>query len=629
MVNVENLYKSFGGQFLFEGINFKINPRERVGLVGQNGHGKTTLFRLIVDEELPDDGSITFPRHYRIGYVRQHLEFSEDTVLKEGMKGLPEGERNHYWKVEKILAGLGFSQEEMNRHPEEFSGGYQVRLNLVKILVSEPDLLLLDEPTNYLDITSIRWIEQFLINWPHELMLITHDRSLMDKIVTHILGIHHRKIRKISGNTEKFYAQIAYEEEIYEKTRINSEKRRKEIELFINRFRAKARLANLVQSRIKTLDKMGKREKLERIPCLEFSFRNIPFPGKQILNTKNLSFSYNPEKPLIKNLDINIMAGDRVCIIGKNGKGKTTLLRLLAKELAPQNGKITCHPGLVKGFFEQTNLKSLVETRTVEEEILYSFPDVNRQLARNICGAMMFQGDDALKKIEVLSGGEKSRVMLGKLLATPVNLLLLDEPTNHLDMESCDALLAAIDSFEGTIIMVTHNEMFLNALAKRIIVFQNDQVYMFEGSYQDFLEKNGWENENLISSPGDLSEQIKSAQKESGEKKASIKLSKKEARRRRSEINTERAKVLTPLEQHILKIENNIELHEKKLNELNEDMVTASQAKQGARIARLSKSVHDHQSSIASLYDELEDITGAFEEQKAIFKNRIDKLEHS
>ena len=273
MINIENLTKSFGGHTLFESVSFRLNPRERLGLVGRNGHGKTTLFKLIAGEELSDSGSISIPKNYRISYVRQDLNFTLDTALKECMTGLGEEERDHYWKVEKILAGLGFSKEDFKRHPSEFSGGFQVRLNLAKALASDPDLLLLDEPTNYLDITSIRWIERFLLNWPHEVMLITHNRSFMDNLVTHIIGINRKKLRKIAGDTEKYYNQIAQEEEIYEKTRLKDERRQKEIRQFITRFRAKARLANMVQSRVKTLAKTEKREKLEKIKTLDFSFR--------------------------------------------------------------------------------------------------------------------------------------------------------------------------------------------------------------------------------------------------------------------------------------------------------------------------------------------------------------------
>jgi len=620
MVTIGNITKSFGGQLLFEGATFNINPRERVGLVGRNGHGKTTLFRLIVGEEHPDEGTISFPKGYRVGYVVQDLRFTEDSVLKEGMKALREEEQGHHWKVEKILAGLGFSNEEMHRHPEVFSGGYQVRLNLAKVLVSQPDLLLLDEPTNYLDITSIRWIERFLINWPRELMLITHDRGFMDKVVTHTVGVHRKKIRKIAGNTGKLYNQIAQEEEIYEQTRTKDERRQKQIEAFINRFRAKARLANLVQSRIKTLEKKKKKEKLETIKELDFSFRDKPFRAKYLLSARNLSFSYNSSAPLIGDLSITIGAGERVCVVGPNGKGKTTLLKLLAGVLKANGGEIVSHPGVTSGYFEQTNVKSLVDSRTVEEEMLSSYADVDRQVARNICGAMMFEGDDALKRIEVLSGGEKSRVMLGKLLAMPVNLLLLDEPTNHLDMYSCDALLAAIDSFEGAVVIVTHNEMFLHALADRLIVFQNGRVEVFEGSYQRFIEKGGWGDEGGLR---------KSAREDEGRLSSSVKMTKKEKRRRRSEIITERGKIQKPLEARIIQVENEIEDHERELKAFNDAMVEASQAKNGKGIVKISQSIHQCQSAIDRLFNELEELTSTLEEQTAVFENQLNELEQS
>ena len=256
MIRIENLHKSYGDLILFAGINFALNERERLGVVGRNGHGKTTLFRMILGKENPDSGSIIVPKNYRIGYVSQNLEFRHDTILTEAISALPEAENDHHWKAEKILAGLGFTQTDFQRPPKTFSGGYQVRLNLAKALIAEPDLLLLDEPTNFLDIISIRWIERFLQNWPHEIMLITHDRSFMDKLVTHTMGIHRGAVRKIEGDTAKYYDQIAQDEEVYEKTRLKDARRRKEIKQFITRFRAKARQANLVQSRIKTLQKM-------------------------------------------------------------------------------------------------------------------------------------------------------------------------------------------------------------------------------------------------------------------------------------------------------------------------------------------------------------------------------------
>jgi len=618
MIGVENLHKSFGSQILFEGASFKLNPKERIGLVGLNGHGKTTLFRIIIGEESPDAGTISVPKNYRIGYVRQDLNFTKDTVLKEVMTGLPDQERDHYWKVEKVLTGLGFNTDDMQRHPLDFSGGFQVRLNLAKVLVSEPDLLLLDEPTNYLDITSIRWVERFLMNWPREILLITHDRGFMDKLVTHTMGIYRKKVRKLPGNTEKFYAQLAQEEEVHEKTRIKDERRRREVEQFIARFRAKARLANLVQSRIKTLAKTGRKEKLEKLKTLDFAFKSSPFLGKHVLSARELCFFYDSRKPLIKSFNITVGSKDRICVVGKNGKGKTTLLKLLAGVLRPQSGDIVFHPDVRKGFFEQTNVHSLVHTRTVEEEILYSHSDVDRQQARNICGAMLFEGDNALKKIGVLSGGEKSRVLIGKILATPVNLLLLDEPTNHLDLESCDALLAAIDSFDGTVVMVTHNEMFLKTLAERLIVFHNEEIYVFEGGYQRFLEKGGWEDEKDVWVSGSG---------ENKEENTRTPLSKKEIRRRRSEVIRERSRILNPLKQRLQRTETHIETHEKTLAELHAAMQQATQAGDGVRIAELSKSIHRCQRDIEKLYEELVKFSGVFEAKQAVFEEKLERLE--
>lgn len=621
MISIENISKSYGRQELFEDASFKINSKERVGIVGRNGHGKTTLFRMITGKETLDSGKVVIPKRYRIGHVRQYISFSEETVLKEAMTGLREEEKDQSWKVEKILSGLGFSEYDMGRHPSEFSGGYQVRLNLVKVLVSEPDLLLLDEPTNYLDITSIRWIERFLAAWPRELALITHDRSFMDKIVTHVVGIHRKKIRKIEGDTGKYYAQIALDEEIYEKTRLNDDKKRKEIELFISRFRAKARLANMVQSRVKTLSKMEKRDRLENVATLEFGFRSVPYKGKNLLHGDSLSFSYSPGPPLINNVGIHIGAHDRICVIGKNGKGKTTLLKILAGELPPSHGKITLSPGVKAGFYEQTNVKSLADYRTVEEEIMAANEDVDRQLARNICGAMMFQGDLALKKIKVLSGGEKSRVMLGKLLATPLNLIFLDEPTNHLDMESCDSLLGAIDNFDGAVVMVTHNEMFLHAIAERLIVFKNDAISVFDGSYQDFLEKIGWDEETPDETrPKEaVIQKAPAAALEGGQEK----VSKKELRKRRSEIINERSRVLRPFEKEMATVEKEIEKKESELDALTREMQEASQGGAGKQIAELSRRLHGCQEQIDLLYTRLEDLAQTIDEKNAWFDQRL------
>ncbi len=618
MIAAEQLTKSYGSHILFDRISFKINPKERVGLVGRNGHGKTTLFRMILGQEEYDAGVLSVPKNYRIGHVAQHLDFIGDTVLEEGMRGLPANEKDHHWKVERILAGLGFSPMEMQIAPNKLSGGFQVRLNLAKTLVSEPDLLLLDEPTNYLDVTSIRWIRRFLSGWPRELMLITHDRAFMDGIVTHTLGIHRKKTKKIPGGTEKYYAQVAQEEEVYEKTRLKDERRRQEVEQFITRFRAKARLAGLVQSRIKALTKKEKKEKLEKIPDLEFGFSARPFRGKQLLKVQDLSFAYPGRQMLFRELDFSVLSGDRICVVGPNGKGKTTLLKLLAGKLAPQSGAAVYHPDAAVAFYEQTNVQGLRDAFTVVQEVQASLGDGDYQKARNLSGAMLFEGDDALKKIAVLSGGEKARVLLGKVIATPVNLLLLDEPTNHLDMESADALLAAIDAFDGAVILVTHNEMFLQALAQRLIVFKKDRVELYEGTYQEFLEAGGWEDD-LGEKPPAPAPEVPGPGEASGDRKE-----KKALRKKRSGIISERSRRLKPLSREIAEREGTLVKLEARLEKVQADLISASREKDGMRIGALSIEANRCQKEIDRQFEALEK---AYQKKEALEAEYAQALE--
>jgi ATP-binding cassette subfamily F protein 3 len=504
MIQVNNLDKCYGQQVIFEKAGFILNPGERLGLVGRNGHGKTTIFKMILGQDHADSGSISIPRGYNIGHLSQHISFSGNTVLEEACQSLRDTEDgiDETYKAEIILMGLGFGLEDFSLNPLDLSGGYQVRLNLAKVLVSDPNLLLLDEPTNYLDILSLRWLTQFLRNWKKELIIITHDRDFMDGVTTHTMAIHRCKMRKEAGPTEKVYQQLLLEEEIHEKTRVNDDKKRKETEDFINRFRAKATKAKAVQSRVKALQKKGRLEKLTEIKNLDFAFKSASFTGKRLMEVNDLSFSFDNGSPLlIDGLTFSVGKRDRIAIIGKNGKGKTTLLNLLAKELKNKTGTVSHHGQLQMAYFGQTNINRLSLHKTIEEEIMDVHPEGSRGATRKICGTMMFPGDNALKKISVLSGGEKSRVLLGKLLVSPSNMLMLDEPTNHLDMESNDSLVEAIDAFNGSVIIVTHSEMMLHALATRLIVFDDGKVTLFEGTYQDFLDRVGWKSENDSNTP--------------------------------------------------------------------------------------------------------------------------------
>jgi len=495
VIKINQLTKSYFARELFTDVSFQMNAGDRMGLVGRNGHGKSTLFKLILGQEEPDSGEITIPRNYRIGHLEQHLHFTQPTILAEAALGLPVEESHSMYKAEAILFGLGFSQADLEKAPREFSGGFQIRINLAKLLLSDPNLLLLDEPTNYLDITSVRWIARFLANYKGELILISHDRDFMDSVTTHTAVIDRQKVRKFEGGTAKAYGQIVLENEIHEKTRANEDRKRAHAEAFINRFRAQASKAKMVQSRIKMLERLPKLEGLADIQSLDFEFRHAAFAAKTLLEARNVSFGYTADHLLFRQINLTINARDRFAVIGNNGKGKSTLLNVLSGGLKPLTGELKAHPGMKLGYFGQTNIQRLNPKLTIEQEIEHTNPALTRTQVRNICGTMMFGGDLALKKISVLSGGERSRTLLGKILAHPSNLLLLDEPNNHLDMESIDALIESLQSFPGALLIVTHNEGILRALATKLIVFHRGRVDVFDTGYDEFLGKIGWEDE--------------------------------------------------------------------------------------------------------------------------------------
>ena len=583
MIKINQLSKSYFARELFSDVTLQMNAGDRLGLVGRNGHGKSTLFKLILGQEEPDSGEITIPRNYRIGHLEQHLYFTQRTILEEAALGLPEDEAHSIYKAEAILLGLGFSQNDLEKTPQELSGGFQIRINLAKLLLSDPNLLLLDEPTNYLDITSVRWIAGFLLNFKGELILISHDRDFMDRVTTHTAVIHRQNIRKFEGGTAKAYGQIVMEDEIHEKTRANEERKRTHAEAFINRFRAQASKAKMVQSRIKMLERLPKLEDLAAIESLDFEFRYAPFAAKTLLEARTLSFGYHADHLLFKEINLSINGRDRIGVIGNNGKGKSTLLNVLSGGLKPLTGELKTHPDLKLGYFGQTNIQRLNPKLTIELEIEHANPALTRTQVRNICGTMMFGGDLALKKVSVLSGGEKSRTLLGKILAHPSNLLLLDEPNNHLDMESIDALIESLQNFPGALLLVTHNEGILRALATKLIVFHRGKVDVCDTGYDEFLEKIGWEDEGHVNGKGNGAQKNPTTRNNHNEKKEIEKAQRREKAR------------IEKLEAQIIKSENALKTY-------NQQLVLEANRNNLAQMRELSVKISQVKREIEDLY---------------------------
>lgn len=592
MIQVVGLEKGYGTQLLFQNVTFTIGKGERVGLVGRNGTGKSTLFKILLREESEDKGDVIFPKNYHVGSLKQHLIFSKPTILEECMTAL-RGENAEFeqYKAEKMLLGLGFKISDFGRAPSDFSGGYQIRLNLAKVLVSEPDCLLLDEPTNYLDIVSMRWLSRFLREFKGEIVLITHDRGFMDEVTTHTMGIWRQKLFKITGSTLKYFEQIILEEEIYEKTRQNSEKKRKDLEDFVDRFRAKASKAAQAQSRLKLLEKMPEMEALSMMASLDFEFNFKECPGKILVENKDVSFGYT-ELPLFKNLTFPILKDDKIAIIGKNGKGKSTLLNVIANEIGPVVGSVTSNVNLLIGHFGQTNINRLNLENTIEEEIYSANPMMGLQKARSIAGIMMFSGDLAKKKIKILSGGERARVLLGKLLVKPTNLLLLDEPTNHLDQESVESLTLELQNYPGAVVIVTHSESMLREVAKKLVVFHHDKVEFFQQGYDDFLSKIGWE-EDVPAAPSTVQD----------------KPNRQEMKRLRSEMIIERGREINPLKKKMEVLEKEIMKLEEEQFKLEQELIEISGSGESKKIQENSQRLGLVKKRVEEAFEELTDIT--------------------
>jgi ATP-binding cassette subfamily F protein 3 len=531
VISVNNLSVHFGADILFDNVSFSINKKDRIGLVGKNGAGKTTLLKIISGLQKPSEGNIAIPLDVTIGYLPQEMlitgdksiyeetlsAFEEEQNLKKIIKELTEeistrkdhnsaeyldlihqldeannrfqliGGNNIDENIEKVILGLGFLRKDFERNIKEFSGGWQMRIEIAKLLLKKHDVLLLDEPTNHLDIESIQWLEEYLDNYDGAVVLVSHDRTLLDNVTKRTVEISLGKVYDYKAPYSK-YVELRKERMQSQIAAYNNQQKQIEVtEKFIERFRYKATKSVQVQSRIKMLKKIDRIEIDEEDKSgIHIKFPPAPRSGKVVVNAENLSKKYN-EKEVLQNLEFHIDAGEKIAFVGKNGEGKTTLSRIIVGELEHEG---ICNIGynVSIGYYAQNQSDFLNMNKTVLETIDDVAVGDIRTKIREILGSFLFSDDDVYKKVKILSGGEKSRLALAKLLLTPVNLLVLDEPTNHLDMRSKDILKQALQKYDGTLIIVSHDRYFLGGLTSKVFEFKNKSVRQYIGNIHDFLK---------------------------------------------------------------------------------------------------------------------------------------------
>ena len=529
LVGADNLKLSYGDRAIFAGDSFQVGFRDRIGLIGPNGTGKTTLLRILAGKQSVDGGSLRIQRGVRIGYLPQDvLEMRPLPLLASVLESVPgkkaiEGEvaaceaalsqtddpeeqmelagrladlheaADHQetffseHEAERILTGLGFSPAEFDRSISELSGGWKMRAALAALLFQKPDLLLLDEPTNHLDLPSVRWIESFLSQFPHALLLISHDREFLDRQVTRILSIEPEGLRAYPGNFSRYRALREEEERVIEAAAKNQEQKRRELERFIIKYRANKPKARQAQSRIKLLRKMEEIEKLVKPQAIrKFTFPPVERAVRDVFAVRGIAKSFGDLR-LFRDLSLTVHRGERIAVIGVNGAGKTTLLRIMAGELAPDAGEVRRGGRVQMGYYAQHQTEQLNLDATVLDEVWRVVPDRGQSFVRGVCGAFLFPGDDVDKRVGVLSGGEKARVSLARLLVRNYNLLLMDEPTNHLDLHSAEALAEALETYEGTLIFVSHNQAFVNRLATKVWNLEQGRIEEYPGNLTDYF----------------------------------------------------------------------------------------------------------------------------------------------
>ena len=527
LVSVIKVSLSFPGKMIFDEIGFQVEPGDRIGLVGPNGSGKTTLLRMIRGVSSPDSGDIRVAKGTRIGYLAQDVQetlsgpllesivdsapgrvrmATELTRTEASLKGVS-GKREQTQLAdrlaeihqeishidmeypghvaEKILLGLGFEPVDFLKPIASLSGGWKMRAALASLLFQRPDLLLLDEPTNHLDIPSVRWLEQFLQDFDGAMILVSHDREFLNRQIHRTISFEPEGMRTYSGDYDFYLKARDEERKSIEARAKKQDQRAKEAEKFIERFRSKASKARQAQSKIKLLEKMELVKTHRREKVTRFSFPQVSRSGRVVVSIKGMSKGFG-EISLYEDLNLNVLRGERIAIIGPNGCGKTTLLRMVAGEIAPDLGELSLGHGVTMGYFAQHHSDMLDSRKTVLQEVYSIVPEMTVGFVRGVCGAFLFSGDDVDKVIGVLSGGEKARVSLSKLLVKPGNLMVMDEPTNHLDISSSEALISALSDYNGTLLFVSHNQSFINRLATKIWDITERGVVEFPGNLEEY-----------------------------------------------------------------------------------------------------------------------------------------------
>jgi ATP-binding cassette subfamily F protein 3 len=526
MLTVAGMSKAYAGRVLFDDATLQVNRQDRIGLVGPNGAGKTTLFSLILGEVSPDAGELSMERGLKLGYLPQEsAPVGDETVIElatavtaEFVKlrriikaweadhpieaAHPEdihddvhdrfNELGGYQleaKAKQILAGLSFREKDFDRPAREMSGGWVMRAHLARLLTLEPDLLMLDEPTNHLDLEALLWFQGYLQSYPGAIVVISHDREFLNSLVGSIVEIRQSRLMRYRGNYDEFLVQREAAEQQLLAAYKNQQREIAHMMDFVNRFRAKNTKAAQAQSKLKQIERMDKIEAPtsdER--HISFSFPQPQRSGQRVITLKNIHQAYG-QNVVYRGMDFEAERGQRIVLVGPNGAGKSTLLKILAGVLEPQQGTRTLGHNAKSGYYSQYRVDMLDPTRTVLDEALDTPQRITEQFARTLLGCFLFRGDDVFKRVSVLSGGEKSRLALVKLLLDPPNLLLMDEPTTHLDMSSIDALAYALDQFEGTLIFISHDVYFIRALANRVVHVNAGRLTHYSGDYQYYLDK--------------------------------------------------------------------------------------------------------------------------------------------